>query len=442
MALVDMCHKAKNLYNAANYVVRQALSNKLENIPEYADLVDVKTKKIKSKKDGGEREYTTGYISEFDLSKRMAQLNQPDYRSLKAQCSQQVIAGLFRNYKAFFSLLKDYSKNPEKYTGRPKPPGYKDKNGLVTVVFTNQNSTLTPDGHLKLSKELVLRNVRTGLSKSEINQVRVVPKADHIEIEILYTRQEVEYTRQAKERNNKTQIAGIDIGVDNLAAVTSDNADSRPLLVNGRPLKSINQYYNKPLAELKEVYSRQKIKTGRKSRHLGFVRVKKIDDYLHKASRRVVDYCINNNCGTVYIGHNKGWKQNVDMGSRNNQNFVSIPFDRFIHMLQYKLEEVGIQAEVVDEAYTSKCSFLDDETVGKHERYLGKRVKRGLFRSSNGRALNADVNGSLNIMKVGSRSDITVGNPFNPVKIDDINEIRDAFHFAWTPVDRGRVSRP
>ena len=177
--LVDLCHKSKNLYNAANYIVRQIISNKLENVHKYADLIKTQTKIVKSKKDGSEQTYVHNFISEFDLSKRMSSLNQVDYKSLKAQSSQQIIALLFKNYKSFYKASSDYSKNPSKYKGRPKLPKYKDKDGLNVVMFTNQNSSISKDGYLKLLKDFKIKSVRTTIQNKSFKQVRIVPKLDY-----------------------------------------------------------------------------------------------------------------------------------------------------------------------------------------------------------------------------------------------------------------------
>lgn len=170
----------------------------------------------------------------------------------------------------------------------------------------------------------------------------------------------------------------------------------------------------------------------------------KITDYMHKASRRVVDWCIVHDVGNLYVGHNDGWKQNCDMSKKANQNFVQIPFNIFISQLKYKLEEVGISCSIVNEAYSSKCSALDNESVGKHYEYCGKRLKRGLFRSKAGMLVNADVNGSLNILRIGSKNDeINIQRVvLSPTKLKNINEIRDVAYFHWQPADRGSVLEP
>ncbi len=445
LALKDLCHKSKNLYNYANYIVRQVITNNLDNIPEFKDLVITIKKTSLNKKTGEKKEYTTNFISEFSLTKRLQSLNQEDYRSMKAQCSQQTVALLFMAYKAYYTKIKDYYKNPSKYKAKPNMPKYKDKNGLYTLVYTRQAATIVKDGHPKLSKELTLNTITTGIKKDAFRQIRIVPQLDSFKVEIVYNKTESEYIKHAIKTNKKLYHAAIDIGVDNLATVTSDNMVSIPFIVNGRPMKSINQFFNKKLAIIKSIYSKQNIKSGRKSRKLNRIRSYKIKDYMHKSSRRLVDWCILNDIHTLYIGHNKDWKQGVHIGKSNNQNFVSIPFNMFTNMLTYKLEEVDIHVEIVKEAYTSKCSALDNETIEKHDTYCGKRIQRGLFKSKTGKLINADVNGSYNILRLGTKNIINRPRLFNPIKTRNINELSDVYHFIFKndrPADRGSVLEP
>ena len=172
----------------------------------------------------------------------------------------------------------------------------------------------------------------------------------------------------------------------------------KPILINGKPLKSINQYYNKKLANLKSKLRNEK-KTSKRIKSLTNKRNNKVNDYLHKTSRLITNYLVSNNINTLVVGKNKEWKQDVNIGKKNNQNFVQIPHSRLIDMLLYKCKLRGINVIITEESYTSKCSFLDDEGIKKHKVYKGNRIKRGLFKSSEGVLINADVNGSLNILK-------------------------------------------
>lgn len=172
----------------------------------------------------------------------------------------------------------------------------------------------------------------------------------------------------------------------------------KPFSINGRPLKSINQYYNKEKARL-QAHLKGNKKTSKRIYSITNKRNNKVKDYLHKSSRKIVNFLVSNNISTLIIGYNEEWKQNINLGRANNQAFVNIPFYTFIKQLEYKCKLEGISVILTEESYTSKCSFLDGESIEKHNNYLGKRIKRGLFRSAEGKLINADLNGSLNILR-------------------------------------------
>ena len=197
-----------------------------------------------------------------------------------------------------------------------------------------------------------------------------------------------------KEDNGR--YCSIDLGVNNLSTIGSNIL--KPIIINGKPLKSINQYYNKKLAKLKSELKNEK-KTSRRIKSLTVKRNNKVNDYLHKASKLIVNYLVSNNISTLVIGKNKEWKQNANIGKRNNQNFIQIPHTRFIEMLTYKCKLEGIPLIIKEESYTSKCSFIDNEPIKKQKVYIGKRIKRGLFETKEKRLINADLNGSLNILR-------------------------------------------
>ena len=414
--LMSLCHNSKNLYNASLYVVKQAFRGTPENIPEYADII-----------------VNDRFVREFDLTTRMAALGQSDYRSLKAQCAQQVVKKMCGNVKAYFKALKEWKKNSGKFVGKPRFPKYRPKSGCDELTYTNQSCTFDrKTGVLKLGKDGVIESVILPAGISDFQQVRIVPREGFIQVEIVYNKEDT------KEKAKGNKSIGIDLGVSNLATVTSDGMDICPIVINGRNVKSINQFYNKRVAELKTLYSKQNIYTSNKIKRLGLKRKCRIDDYFHKATTWLVRWCLANRVGKVCIGRNKGWKQKTDMGRRNNQNFVQIPFWKFIRMLKYKCDAVGIELAEVEEAYTSKCSALDREEVCKHDEYAGRRVRRGLFRTADNRLVNADVNGSLNILRLGLGRDFDVGDKvFNPIKV---NEFRDAD--LGRPADRGQVACP
>lgn len=224
---------------------------------------------------------------------------------------------------------------------------------------------------------------------------------------------------------DNNRYAGIDLGINNLATITSNVSQS--YIVNGRPVKSINQYYNKVKSNLQ---SKLKDKlTSKKIQKLTFKRNCKIKDYFHKSTSYIVNQLVSDSINTVVIGQNKDWKQDINIGSKNNQSFTSIPHNMFTNMLKYKCRLNGINIVCIEESYTSKSSFLDSDPIlslkDKKVNFSGQRIKRGLYRSSNGSIINADVNGSFNILRrfvlkeVGDVSLLPAdrGFVFNPIRI-------------------------
>lgn len=349
---------SKNLYNQANYLIRQSF--------------------IKEAK----------YLNYNSIQKILQ--NQSDYKFLPAKVSQQILKTLDKNWSSFFSLIKDFKINPGKYLSRPKLPKYKDKvKGRNILVYTIQaiSKKELKNGIIKLSKT----NIKIKTDKTNIQQVRIIPKNKEYVIEVIYNKEELIST------SDRAKFISIDIGLNNLASITSNKVDFKSTIINGRVLKSINAYYNKKKSLLQSFigdrgYSNRITKLTNK-------RNKKIADYLHRSSKYIIDMCLNNDIGTIVIGKNKQWKQEINIGSKNNQAFVSIPHARLIDMIEYKAKLKGLDVIITEESYTSKCSFLDNEAICKHDIYLGKRVKRGLFKSSNNIKINADINASLNIAR-------------------------------------------
>lgn len=390
----QICHLSKNLYNYCNYVLRQGLSGKHENIPEFTDLLNDKK-----------------YINEYALSKRLAELNQADYRALPAQTAQQVIKLLYNNWKSFYKAIKQYNTKPKLFKGRPKPPRYKDKDGKNLIIFTNQQVKIK-DGLINFPKKSLLKPIKTKVDN--LLQVRIVPQASCHVVEVVYTK-EVDNV----ELDNDLYL-GIDLGLDNFATVV-DNTENQSFIVNGKPLKSDNQFYNKKKAKLMAFIGDRG--NSKMITRLSHKRNCKVQDFLHKCSRFIVNYCIQNKIKTIVVGLNQNWKQRINIGKKNNQKFVQIPHSKFVNQLKYKAEEVGIMVIVHEESYTSKCDGLALEPIKKHENYLGRRKRRGLFQSSIGKLINADINGALNILRKVTgdsvvKQIISSGFVFNPIKID------------------------
>ena len=361
-ALDELCFKSKNLYNYANYIQRQKFINK-EGVIKYNNL----TKELK---------------------------HSEPFKDLGSNSAQHTLKMLDKSWKSFFISLKDYSKNPSKYLGRPKPPKYKDKNGRHICVLTNMQSQIK-DGYLYFAFKFLkpYNNVIKTKIQGKHLQTRIIPKGSCYVLEIVY---EVEI-QELKPFNNR--IIGIDLGVDNFATLTN-NVGVQPIVINGKPIKSINQYYNKKRAKLQsDLMKRHNKHWSNRLDKLQLKRDNKIDYFIHCASKSVVNYCIGLDIDTVVIGLNKTWKQESKMIKSANQNFISIPYNNFIDKLRYKLEEVGISLITTEESYTSGCSFLDDESLTKDNYNKTRRIKRGLFKSNKGILINSDVNGGYNIIK-------------------------------------------
>ena len=369
-----ICFLSKNLYNYVNFILRQVYTKNFDSIIEYKHLI--KSFKIKDK------EYFK--IDEYDLVKELAKNNQVDYRSLSSQASQKVVSQVYQDWKIFYKLIKIQSK----LNGVPKIPKYKDKGGKNVVIFTT-NICRIKNGYIYFYEKFNLNPLKTNVQKEQLNQVRIIPQSSCYIVEVVYTKEKQELDL------NENLYLSIDLGINNLATCVN-NADCKSFIINGKMVKSINQYFNKKLAELSSL---SKNKSTKRLRRLSLKRSNKIHDYFHKSSRYIINYCIENKIKNIIIGYNKQWKQECNLGKVNNQKFVNIPYLKLINQLIYKGEEIGINIILNEEFYTSKCDSLVLEEIKFHENYLGERTKRGLFQSSVGKIINADVNAAINIMR-------------------------------------------
>ena len=355
-----LCFLAKNLYNCAVYQCRRAFFNN-RPVPSFNQLYHL---------------LKTG----------------DDYKALPAKVSQLIIKQATKSFKSYFAAIKAYSKDSSKFLGKPKLPRYKHKRGGRNVLTYNYQAISK-----KALKLGLIQPSGTSLSiptkQQIVNEVRIIPKGGSYVIEVVYEAEEIKTDISSHER-----IAGIDLGINNLACVTSNVPDFQPFIVCGKALKSANRYYNKTKARLQSLLSKNQYTSNRIQR-LTTKRNSKVDYYLHTASRYIVNQLQEGQITMLVIGKNDNWKQNVNLGKKTNQKFTAIPHATFINQLIYKCQLVGIKVMTVGEAYTSKCSFLDLEPVIKQANYLGKRVKRGLFRANSGRVYNCDSNGSLNCIR-------------------------------------------
>lgn len=370
--------QSKHLYNAANYIQRQYF---------------FETKK---------------YYNSIDIYHQTKNLEV--YRYLPTKVSKQIVRRVSEAWKGWLAALKDCYKHPEKYLGKPKIPGYKHKERGRNIVIYPIDAISKPaltKGIIKLSQT----NIEFSTNKKNVNQVRIVPKLNHYVIEVVYTVNE-------PVKSTGKYSAGVDLGLNNLMAITSNHPDIKPLLINGRPLKSINQFFNKRVA------ASQSIEAWRQIKELNSRRDRRIDNYLHTVSRRVIDWCQLNDIGQLIIGNNSGGKQNINIGKKNNQEFTKIPHAKLINLLTYKAQLAGIEVVLTEESYTSKASALDGDKLPVYQPktevkpvFSGKRVKRGLYKTNTGKTINADTNGSLNIARkvIPNFMDGIEGLPFIPV---------------------------
>ena len=296
---------------------------------------------------------------------------------------------------AYFAALDAWKQDPSTFVGRPKLPNYKDKSkGRFLLTYDRQaisrralaQGRLVPSG----------LHIEVPTTHQRIKQARIVPRSGYYVVEIVYEQAE------AAPSGNPALYAAVDLGVDTLAALTSNKVGFAPRLVNGRVLKSCNQFYNKRRAELQSALGHNG--TTARMERMSTKRTRRINHYLHTASKAIIDLLIAEGIGALVIGKNRRWKQEVELGRVNNQHFVQIPHARFINLLTYKARLAGIRVMVQEESYTSKASFLDRDPLPvyapqreEQPAFSGKREQRGLYRAKNGRRIQADVNGSYNI---------------------------------------------
>ena len=339
-------------------------------------------------------EETGMWLSFFDMCRKLYDEKNENFFALPSATAQQIMRLVDKNIKSYFALLKMYRKNKKSLTGCPHFPKYKDSfKGRNVIIFNASNQLRLREGYIMFPKKSGLRPLKTKIQDG-LKQVRIVPTSGCYKIEVVYEKAEV----QANQPSDSWM--SIDLGVNNLITAF-DTECSKPTIVSGKTLKSLNQYYNKKRAKLQSDLTKRypKRKTSKKLQKLTTKRNHKVKDYLHKASRFVVDYCLETGISNIVLGYNPGWKQNVNLGKRNNQNFVQIPYLTLINQIEYKAALLGITVLRNEESYTSKCSAMDLEPIHEHETYAGKRTRRGMFQTSSGQKINADLNGAINILR-------------------------------------------
>ena len=378
----ELCFKSKNLYNAALFEFRQSYFDKKEDT-----------------------------LTWQNINRIFNQSNQFDYRELPSKVSNTVLKKLGNNISSFWSLIKksDYNK-------KVRLPKYLHKtDGRFIVEFNKQtfSNKRDEDNNLIICKSSLNLTIPTKVDNPQ--QIRIIPKTGCYVIEVIYE------IKENKAKQNQ-RVAAIDLGVNNLATVVTNDGDN-PILISGKKIKSINQYYNKMTSKRKSLLP-YNVFTSKSLDRLWLKRNNKISYEIHKVTKFLANYFDERDVSKVIIGNNSGWKNGINIGRRNNQNFVNIPYAKFINQLTYKCQLLGITVIVREESYTSKASFLDYDKIpnykeGEKYKFSGKRIKRGLYRNSK-RKINADVNGAYNTM-VKEDSNYIIGKReqlgFNPILI-------------------------
>ena len=378
----DICLKSGLLYNYVLFNVRQGI-------------------------------FSGDYINEYEFSTKLCKENQVDFRNLPSVVSQQVVAQVFSVTKSWMKSKKEYEKNPSKFLSRPKLPKYKRGKKQNMVVFTTSACRLKSDGYIHFVKNII-SPIKTRIGDNKLCQVRIIPQATCYVVEVIYEKKEQDLNL------NKDNVLSIDLGLNNLCSCISD-VGIKPFIVNGKIIKSFNQWYNKKKARLMSLIGDKG--TSRRINKMTCYRNCWISDKIHKISRYIIDICRSNNIGTIVIGQNRGWKQEINLGKRINQKFVEIPFSDLINKISYKAKLIGINLITHEESYTSKIDHMAFEPLKKQDAYLGKRKRRGLFQSSIGKLINADINGAIGIgRKVFGDSYVSriidSGLAFNPIRIN------------------------
>lgn len=379
----DICWKSGLLYNYVLYNVRQGI-------------------------------FSGNYLKEYEFSTKLGRENQFDFRQLPSSVSQQVIGQVFKSINSWIRLKKDFEKNPGKYNNhRPSLPKYKRGKKQNVIVFTTSACRIKKDGCVHFVNDII-DPIKTNVKKEKLKQVRIIPQATCYVVEVIYEKEEQDLNL------NKDNVLSIDLGLNNLCTCIS-NVGVKPFIVNGKVIKSFNQRYNKKKAKLMSLIGDKG--TSRRINRMTCYRNCWISDKMHKISRHIIDLCKSSNIGTIIVGQNKGWKQEINLGKRTNQKFVEIPFKSLIDKLTYKAKLIGISLITHEESYTSKIDHLAFEPLKKQEIYLGKRKRRVLFQSSIGKLLNADINGAIGIgRKVFGDSYVSriidSGLAFNPVRVN------------------------
>ena len=396
LTIKELCHIAKNLTNEAIYNVRQYYFTENEFLK---------------------------YEKNYTLLK-----NSPNYKALNSNMAQQILKEVDGSFKSFFGLFKLAKQG--KYAFKDcKLPRYLSKDGYTTLVIgfvrLKGNKLIIPfSNSFKKTHKPIEIAIPPVLLDKKVKEIRIIPKANarFFEIQYIY---EAEYVQRKLNKNN---ALALDLGINNLVTAVSSKGES--FIIDGRRLKSINQWFNKENARLQSIKDKQHFckKTTNRQKAIARDRNNKVNDYMNKVARKVIDYCIDNDIGTLIVGYNETFQRDSHIGKQNNQNFVNIPYGQLRSKLEYLCELNNIIFVKQEESYTSKASFWDKDNIPtyntdnpKEHQFSGNRMRRGLYKTANGTLLNADVNGALNIMCKSSVVDLSIlysrGEVDTPIRI-------------------------
>ena len=397
----DLCRKSKLLYNAALFRVRNIFTgydkeHRTENEVEVFQEVALLQRSYPNM-------HVRRVISYTHLEKMMRVTENPDFFSgLPRQTAQQMVKQSVTDFKNWLASLREYKKHPEKYLGKPKMPRYK-KSDLTTVIITNQDAVLYRDD-IGMSLKLPLQKQRlyfSNLSSDPVlKEVKIKPYYGRFLLCLTLEEPDVAFDP------SRSHVCAIDLGTDNFAAIVCDDHSSA--IYKGGAVLSKIQWFHKQRAKYVSIITKgheKKHAVSRRLRDLSFHYANFVKDQCHKISRSIIDFCMEHQCGTLILGVNLLWKQRSNMNKINNQNFVSMPITLLRTMITYKALNAGIRIIEQEESYTSKADLIANDRIptygvdDKDASFSGKRIKRGLYRCSNGMILNADCHAAANIMR-------------------------------------------
>ena len=384
--LRELCRTAKNLTNQTIYNIRQHYFQEKQYLRYEANCYEMKSYE--------------------------------NYKLLNANMSQQILKNVDAMFKSFFALIKSAKQSKHDFK-HIRLPNYLSKNGYSNLIIGQIR--LRKDNFLTIPFSNAFKQKHKGIKKiqikipdilkdKKIKQIQIIPKFNARFFEVQYT-----YEIQEEEiKLNTNNALAIDLGVNNLCTCITNTGKS--FIIDGRKLKSINQFFNKYNAKLQSIKDKQNIKRQTKQQFLiSRKRKNRVDDYINKTCRYIINYCLTNDIGTLVIGYNQSFQCKTNLGRKNNQIFTHLPFGKIREKLEYLCKRYNINYILQEESYTSKASFFDNDDLPTYNmdnpqtyEFSGKRVKRGLYQTKNNYLFNADCNGALNILRKSKAVDLSI----------------------------------